>query len=412
VAKIEKILFASIGLSGGGVRDTYTYNFVTKEMENLVARGFDVYFFHEKFDRMKEINGVKCLGGRWYSKVGRCRVIWFALHNLNLLVPALKLDIRRSLWALKINVAISDLVADLGIGVVHSHFLYPMGTGCFFVAKDRNVPVINTLRGAELHDRKDLNYGACREPLYRYFSSLGLKCSAKITAPNREMAKMLIVGRGVFSSRVEVLPNGFEPPENMALVRPEKSRLGLVEFIAVGNLIPLKNHKLLVRALSLVDEKIRRRISLTIVGSGELRAELEAMTEGSDNVKIVGEVDRMSLIDMIGGSDYLLHPSYIEGMPNVVLEALSLGVPCGVSDISAHRMIVKSGENGFFFDSDDEYGLAKIICNITEDREHSDRMRASCILSSKQYSLDKKIDRYLELYMELQSSGDMTKGEV
>src|SRR5207249_11127907 len=59
--------------------------------------------------------------------------------------------------------------------------------------------------------------------------------------------------------------------------------------------------------------------------------------------------------------DMLVLPSWSEGMPNVLLEALAIGLPCVVSDIPAHRNIIGTTSAALIFDPADPQQLAMRI---------------------------------------------------
>lgn len=397
----QRILFTSIGLGSGGVRDSYTYNFVTKEMEALVDKGAEVYFFHERFNHPEIINGVRCLGGKWFSNVSRARVAAIILKSLPTLFSPLFIDVRRTYWGVKINIAIADLVKELDIDLIHTHFFYPLGLNCAMTKKIVDVPVLSTLRGAELHNRPDLDYGARRDPLYRRLFEFGLKSANYITAPNPELVRDLINQHEASEDRVSMVPNGFEnisvDRSDIDFFQPEALNL-----LSIGNCIALKNHKLVIETVKSLLSKRDIDIRLIIVGKGPLTDELQKAAEGVP-IKIVPEMKKSVLASYMKQADALVHASLLEGMPNVVLEALSLGTPCIVSDISAHRMLIQEEVNGYIFDPYGIDSLARVISDAYDNRDSLKSMSEDCIKFSKKYSLDAKIGRYLEIYRMLLS---------
>jgi len=396
-----KVLFTSIGLGDNGVRDSYTYNFVTKEMEALVERGVDVYFFHEKYTSMERINGVKCIGGKWYSNVGKLRVIWTLIQFIRLFLKPLSIDLRRTFWAVKINIAISDLANDVGIDIIHTHFMYPIGLNCSVTTKISSIPVVSTLRGAELHDRDDLDYGACRDPLYRNFLRMGLKSADYMTAPNPELVRKLIGELNVSGDQVGLVPNGFELLDYQD-IEHDFFESDALNILSVGNLIKLKNHGLLVEAVNTIVSKYQLKLRVVIVGKGPLLRDLEAMI-GDAPIKIVPEMKKFALASYMRRADALVHASLLEGMPNVILEALSFGTPCIVSDISPHRMLIKDSVNGYIFDPTKVESLVLGIVKFSKKRGEIESMSNDCIERSKQYSLNRKISKYLKIYKTLLS---------
>lgn len=124
-------------------------------------------------------------------------------------------------------------------------------------------------------------------------------------------------------------------PIDVAEIRQEKdvvykknelTQEGRVHFICVGRLIPAKGFDRLIDALA--DCRFPFSWHLTIYGEGEERQLLESLIRNvdlTDKIKLAGMVDNPWTY--MAAADCLLLPSRWEGMPNVVLEALSVGTP-------------------------------------------------------------------------------------
>jgi len=91
----------------------------------------------------------------------------------------------------------------------------------------------------------------------------------------------------------------------------------------------------------------------------------------------------------------------IEGLPNIVMEALALGRPCLVSDIPAHRDIIQNSVNGFFFDPFDAVSLTQILERVVENPSMLQNMYAACIETGSQFTVFRKIQGYLDIYRDI-----------
>lgn len=109
--------------------------------------------------------------------------------------------------------------------------------------------------------------------------------------------------------------------------------------IFVGRLTKQKNWQSLLRAFEYLDDK--DKWELLLCGDGEDRAKVDRTIHDlglEDQVKVLGYQD--NVYPLMQQADVLILPSWYEGMPNVFLEALKIGLPTIVSDIAAHASII------------------------------------------------------------------------
>jgi glycosyltransferase involved in cell wall biosynthesis len=103
-------------------------------------------------------------------------------------------------------------------------------------------------------------------------------------------------------------------------------------------------------------------------------------------------------------ADLFVLPSRGEGMSNAVLEAMSVGVPCIVSDIPGNREVVTHRETGLTFPSEDAAALATIIKDALSDRAALAPLAAAARKSAEaNYSMPMVTRRYEALYYRIQS---------
>lgn len=142
--------------------------------------------------------------------------------------------------------------------------------------------------------------------------------------------KVICIQNGVDCARVNhILDSHPLPPGPL---KREKLRL-----IYVARLIPLKQHDILLHALKKLPE-----CEISFIGQGEKRDSLQALAEEygiSGSVHFLGFIPRDEVYLQIQAHDVYVSSSSYEGLPISVLEAMSCGVVCAVSDIAQHREI-------------------------------------------------------------------------
>ena len=108
---------------------------------------------------------------------------------------------------------------------------------------------------------------------------------------------------------------------------------------AVGRLIPRKNVETLLAAFARME---RRDASLTIIGDGESRRDLErraAELDIADRVEFTGLLDRDAMYRRLVDADLGVSMSFGEGLPVATLEVMAAGCPVVLSDIEPHQQI-------------------------------------------------------------------------
>lgn len=141
-----------------------------------------------------------------------------------------------------------------------------------------------------------------------------------------------------------------------------------VKMIFVGRLTAQKNWQCLLRSLVLLELDLDWR--LTICGDGEDRSQIEDFVRAHNLqtcVTLAGY--QKDIHNLMSGSDLMILPSWHEGMPNVVLEAFSLRLPCLVSAIDIHRDITADGQRAVLFDPASPADLARKIQDFVRTPE-------------------------------------------
>lgn len=148
---------------------------------------------------------------------------------------------------------------------------------------------------------------------------------------------------------------------------PENEKI----ILSVGELNENKNQKVIVKALTFDGME---KVHYLIVGDGERRADLEkcAVELGVNNrVHFLGY--RRDIESLLKNADAFVFPSYREGLPVSLMEAMAAGVPMIASKVRGNVDLIEDGTNGFLCDPDDAEGFAKKITLILNDNQLAER---------------------------------------
>lgn len=158
--------------------------------------------------------------------------------------------------------------------------------------------------------------------------------------------------------RIEVVHCGIEPA-NFAQIIPLTK--GPRRLVAIGRFVEQKGQLALVAALAQVANK---DVHLTLIGDGEMRGQIEASIAKhklKDRITLTGWVDEARVQSEITTAHALIMPSFAEGLPMVVMEAMAAARPVIATYIAGTPELVKDGETGWLVPAGDVQALAQAI---------------------------------------------------
>jgi glycosyltransferase involved in cell wall biosynthesis len=223
--------------------------------------------------------------------------------------------------------------------LIDSHFFYPDGVAAVLLGETLGRPVVITARGS------DLNIVANHFVPRRWIRWAAARAAGLVTVSSG--LKRRLVALGIAPERVRVLRNGVDLEVFHPVDREDARRnLGFARptVLAVGNLVPLKRHRMIVEALATLPQ-----VEAVIVGEGSERSAIERLARDlkvADRVRLLGRVPQNHLPAIYSAADLLLLPSEREGWPNVLLESMACGTPVVVSNIDGFEEIVAAPEAG------------------------------------------------------------------
>jgi teichuronic acid biosynthesis glycosyltransferase TuaC len=216
---------------------------------------------------------------------------------------------------------------------IDAHYMYPDGVAAVMLGQALHRPVAVTCRGSDINV-----ISKYRIPKLQI--AWAAKRAAAIVTVSEGIRDRLI-GLGIEASHVRTLRNGVDletfRPVGRSLIRSRLRLEGQV-LVSVGNLIRLKGHDLIIRALADLPSA-----TLLIVGRGPERSALErlAQTIGvAERVRFIEPLPQEQLRDIYCAADVLILASASEGWPNVLLESMACGTPAISTDIPGAREII------------------------------------------------------------------------
>jgi len=192
-------------------------------------------------------------------------------------------------------------------------------------------------------------------------------------------------------------------PEN----RNSENAAASLSVVSIGRLVPTKGHDVLIKACA---QLVQQGISITVnlIGSGPLDKELRELTASlgvEANVKFSGALGFEQVLQTLEHADvFALAPRLIpgqppDGIPNVIAEAMALGVPVVTTRVSAIPELIIDKETGLLVEVDDVDAFAAAIASIHESPQSAQQYReAARARVAQMFNQDSNIDDLLALF--------------
>jgi teichuronic acid biosynthesis glycosyltransferase TuaC len=293
-----------------------------------------------------------------YARVPRqeCRFGIEIAHPRYLAIPKLGMTAAPYLLYACARRALGRMLRDgLHFDLIDAHYFYPDGVAAVMLGRAFDLPVTVTARGTDINLVP--NFTLPRQMILRTAEQ-----ADGVIVVSRALAQRL-ADLGVAKERTTVLRNGVDPDA----FRPVSPYGGAGDVtrplaLSVGNLVPLKGHDLVLRAVAEISG-----LHLWIVGGGPERNNLEALAGSlgiAQRVRFLGMVPHERMAEVYSAADVLVLASEREGWPNVLLEAMACGTRVVTTKVSDVVDLVNGPAAGAWVPERSVGGLAKALRTV------------------------------------------------
>jgi glycosyltransferase involved in cell wall biosynthesis len=266
--------------------------------------------------------------------------------------------------------------------VMHGHWVVPGGVIAAAAAGGR--PLVISLHGSDVFVAE--KHAAVGRAARWAFGK------ARFVTACSEDLRVRAVALGARDDRSRTIPYGvdstrFSPDREARARMRERWAIGESDelVLGVGRLVSKKGFEFLIDAIARLAPG-RPRLRLVLAGEGDLRGELERRIAGhgiGDRVVLPGVLLQDDVAAALAAADVVAAPSVkdpsgnVDGLPNVVLEALASGTALVASPAGGIGAVVRDGETGLLVPEGDPAALAAALDRLLEDRDLAARIGAA-----------------------------------
>jgi colanic acid/amylovoran biosynthesis glycosyltransferase len=199
--------------------------------------------------------------------------------------------------------------------------------------------------------------------------------------------------------KFDICPLGVDP--ELFVPAPRKDEGQPFNILCVGRLTPAKGQRVLIDACRLLRDQ-GRSFRLVVVGAGPDENELKALVREyglQDLVEFTGPLNQDQVIARYAKADAFALPSFAEGIPVVLMEAMASGVPCVTTRITGIPELIRDGIDGLLVTPSDSAELADALVALMDDPElRKDLARTGRERVVAEYHLSHNVDRLAETF--------------
>ena len=195
--------------------------------------------------------------------------------------------------------------------------------------------------------------------LLRALRSWWIRRANKVIVPSQYLAKK-VSGWNIPEKKIKVIYNALNIPNQVHSVKIHFPRS--FKVVTVGRLTPWKGVDKLIEVIAKIEN-----VGLIVVGEGPERENLKQRAKRigvSKRIYFAGQCSKEETLALIAAGDVFVLNSTYEGLPHVVLEAMSLGLPVVATAVGGTPEVVKEGYNGRLIPPSDTEYLYNVLLEL------------------------------------------------
>lgn len=272
--------------------------------------------------------------------------------------------------------------------------LLPMLTARLF-----KKPVILAFAGSAIQSLKSTN-GNLYKPL-GILSKINCTLSNKIILYSPNFIRIWNLEK--YRNKISIAHRHFLDFDKFKIKRKFNERGNLVGYIGRFN-----EEKGVLNFVKAIPEVLKERseIEFLMGGDGTLRDGIEKYLDENDSkskVKFAGWIPHDKLPKYLNELKLVVLPSYTEGLPNVMLEAMACGTPVLATPIGAIPDVIKDGRTGFIMENNSPECIAKNVIRTLEHPDLEEIVKSARELAEREFTYEAAVEGYRKILKNVQS---------
>ena len=265
---------------------------------------------------------------------------------------------------------VREMLRSRPIDLIHAHGALPCGHAAMLLTRELNIPFVVSVHGLDAFSTEQVRSRAgewCRRISQKVYSS-----SRRVICISEHVREAVLEGMGR-NCRTSVVYNGVDP-DLFSPGSPASSETTTI--LSLGNLIPIKGHEHLIRAVASLAGEFPA-VELEIIGDGSERRRLEALAQElkiEPRVHFRGRRSRAQVAEAMKRCVIFALPSRYEGLGCVYLEAMATGKPAIGCRGQGIAEIIRHGSNGLLVGPDNEKELALALAMLLRNKLRRDAL--------------------------------------
>lgn len=227
---------------------------------------------------------------------------------------------------------------------------------------------------------------------------IGLKLSDYIIVYSKRLISEWNLGE--YNQKIFVGSRHYVNFEDFNINRELSKRSNLIGYI--GRLSPEKGSMNFAESVKILKKE---NLKFVFIGDGKLRTSIEQYIIENDlhsHLEYLGWVPHNNLPSYLNNLKLLVIPSYTEGLPNIMLEAMACGTPVLATPVGAIPEVIKDGKTGFIMENNSPECISKNIFRALEHPQLENIVQNAKEFIIENYTYEAALERYTNIFSDIE----------